>query len=253
MDCNLQRRTISFTALFMLSAISWFNDTHTHIYMFCKISSLNYVVEVLRKYPWGNYSSKVAGCRRTVGGWTPFFNDSGCKSGAFFLKHQFFMSANLKSSWFFLYFSDRSISHEIMYIHEIKSVFLKIWKKVFDFNFFFIWMKNLLVEDFYYHGKRFLTGKVNIFNVQKCFLSLLSESLKNIHERILVFGLSQNQSSKGVLLKRCPKKFSQCLQEIVYAVVCFTIKLEWRPAISSRKTPAKVFSSEFCEISKRNT
>ena len=114
-------------------------------------------------------------------------------------------------------------------------------------------MKNLLVEDFYYHGKRFLTGKVNIFNVQKCFLSLLSESLKNIHERILVFGLSQNQSSKGVLLKRRPKKFSQCLQEIVYAVVCFTIKLEWRPAISSRKTPAKVFSSEFCEISKRNT
>ena len=39
MNCNLQRRTIPFIALFMLSALSWLNDTHAHIY-FAKHSEL---------------------------------------------------------------------------------------------------------------------------------------------------------------------------------------------------------------------
>ena len=49
------------------------------------------------------------------------------------------MSAYLKGSWFFLYFSGKSIFYEIMFIHEKKSYFPKIWKKVFDFNFLFEW------------------------------------------------------------------------------------------------------------------
>ena len=111
---------------------------HTHIYFLTNIF-LNYVVAIFRKYPYENYSSKVAGCRRTVGGWNLFFKDSGCTLAALFLKYLFFMSAYLKGSWFFLYFSGKSIFHEIMFIHEKTSYFLKIWKKVFDFNFLFEW------------------------------------------------------------------------------------------------------------------
>ena len=36
-----------------------------------KTSFLNYPVKILEKYPWGNYFSKVAGYKQTVGGWTP--------------------------------------------------------------------------------------------------------------------------------------------------------------------------------------
>ena len=44
---------------------------YTHIYFLPNIF-LSYVVAILRKYPCENYSSKVAGCRWTVGGWTVF-------------------------------------------------------------------------------------------------------------------------------------------------------------------------------------
>ena len=117
---------------------------HKHIYFLTNIF-LNYVVAIFRKYPYENYSSKVAGCRRTVGGWSLFFKDSGCTLAALFLKYLFFMSAYLKGGWFFLYFSDKSIFYEIMFIHEKKSYFPKIWKKVFDFKFLFEW-KNFLLK-----------------------------------------------------------------------------------------------------------
>lgn len=110
-------------------------------------------------------------------------------------------------------FSGRCIFYKIMFIHEIKLVFPKIWKKVFDFNLLFIWMKNFLVEDCYLHGKHLLTDKVNIFKIKKCYPSLPSESLKNIHERIS-FRLKSKPVVCRCSVKRCPKTFSQCLQEI---------------------------------------
>ena len=56
-NCNLRRRTIPFIALFMLSALSWLNDTNA--YIFCKMSFLNYVAKNLRKYPSRNLSVKL--------------------------------------------------------------------------------------------------------------------------------------------------------------------------------------------------
>ena len=145
---------------------------YTHIYFLPNIF-LSYVVAILRKYPCENYSSKVAGCRWTVGGWTVF--------------QRLWLHISSPFSKIPIFHAKVSFMKLCSFMKKSR-IFRKFEKKVFDFNLLFIWMKNLLVEDCYYHRKRLLTGKVSIFQIKKCFLSLSLETLKNTHERILVLG-----------------------------------------------------------------
>ena len=188
MNCNLGRRTIPFIALFMLAALSWLNETHA--YTFCKtfwimwLKLLENVVEEII-----SVKLQIADGLLEVGLHLRYFSKTlAANQQPFFVKHLFSCHLIWRVAEFSFIFSDRCIFYKIMFIREINSDFPKIWKKVFDFNLLFIWMKNFLVEDCYLHGKHLLTDKVNIFKIKKCYPSLSSESLKNIQERILVLG-----------------------------------------------------------------
>ena len=188
MNCNLRRRTNIFHCL--IHAVSFILvKWHTRTYIFCKTFWImwlklfeNFVEEII------SVKLQIADGLLEVGLIWDIFQKLWLQISSPFLWNTCF-SCHLiwRVAEFSFILSDTCIFYKIMFIHEIKLDFPKI-QKVFDFNLLFIWMKNFLVEDCYLQGKHLLTGKVNIFKIKKCYLSLSSESLKNIHESILVLG-----------------------------------------------------------------
>ena len=141
------------------------------------------MVKILYKYHWENNFSKVADCRRTVGGWTPsdiFFKDFDCKSATYFVEYLFFGQL-FEEQHIFPVFRQKYFWWN--YVH----LWIKVWEKLL-----FNWKTKFLMK------KANFTVKVRIYQITKWSLSLPSESLRNIHQRSLALCWSQNQSPVGV-------------------------------------------------------